>query len=91
MPPGSEHRLRIELHNDLHARPSLNFDGDADVWHVALVVDGGPPPGPTGLPGLAEVTTTGQGSHGIGRVGEGRLKWEAHTEFLTLTYPTHHH
>ena len=85
---GSEHYLRRELHNELHARPSLYFDGDTDVWHVAVVGEGGPPPLPAGLPGLADVTTTGQGSHGIGRVGEGRLKWEAHTEFLTLTYAT---
>ena len=35
---------------------------------------------------MEDVTTTGEGNHGIGRVGDGRLKWEAHTEFLTLTF-----
>ncbi|WP_281024259.1 DUF3422 family protein [Methylovirgula sp. 4M-Z18] len=40
---GYEHPLRKELHNELHARPSLYFDGDTDVWHVALVDENGAP------------------------------------------------
>lgn len=88
MPLRSEHRLRRELHDELHARPSLYFDGDTDVWHVAVVGDRGCPPVPSGLPGLEDVATTGRGSHGIARVGNGRLKWEAHTDFLTLTFAT---
>jgi uncharacterized membrane-anchored protein len=86
MPLDTEHLLRRELHNELHARPSLYFDGDTDVWHVAIVGEDRPPPVPTDLPGLEEAATTGQGNHGIGRLGEGRIKWEAHTEFLTLTF-----
>lgn len=39
----SEHMLREELHNELHARPSLYFKGDVDVWHVAVVDEGSPP------------------------------------------------
>lgn len=83
---GSEHPLRKELHDELHARPSLYFDGDTDVWHVAIVGENAPPPIPSTLSGLEEVSTTGGGSHGIGRFGDGRLKWELHTEFLTLTF-----
>ncbi|MBB3135541.1 putative membrane-anchored protein [Rhizobium pisi] len=88
MPMGSEHPLRRELHNELHARPSLYFDGDTDVWHVAIVGDNAPPAMPQFLPGLEDVSTTTEGNHGIGRFGDGRLKWEAHTEFLTLTFVT---
>ncbi|MFS2179858.1 DUF3422 domain-containing protein [Rhizobium pisi] len=88
MPMGSEHPLRRELHNELHARPSLYFDGDTDVWHVAIVGDNAPPAMPQFLPGLEDVSTTTEGNHGIGRFGNGRLKWEAHTEFLTLTFVT---
>ena len=82
----SEHPLRDELHNELHARPSLYFDGDTDVWHVAIIGDVGPPPVPVSPPGLEEVSTTQHGKHGIGRFAGGRLKWELHTEFLTLTF-----
>ncbi|MBB3236958.1 DUF3422 domain-containing protein [Phyllobacterium endophyticum] len=81
-----EHPLRDELHNELHARPSLYFDGDTDVWHVAIIGKDGPPSAPDGLPGLEEVSTTQQGKHGIARFAGGRLKWELHTEFLTLTF-----
>ncbi|MEF0941249.1 DUF3422 family protein [Rhizobium sp. BR 362] len=38
-----EHPLREELHNELHARPSLYFEGDVDVWHVAVIGEDGPP------------------------------------------------
>lgn len=81
-----EHPLRDELHNELHARPSLYFDGDTDVWHVAIIGEDGPPSIPDSPPGLEEVSTTQQGKHGIGRFAGGRLKWELHTEFLTLTF-----
>jgi uncharacterized membrane-anchored protein len=86
MPFQNEHSLRRDLHNELHARPSLYFDGDTDVWHVAVVGENGCLPLPANLAGLKDVETTGQGSHGIGRFANGRLKWEAHSEFLTLTY-----
>lgn len=81
-----EHPLREELHNELHARPSLYFEGDVDVWHVAVIGEDGPPAVSDDLMRLEEVLTTQQGKHGIGRFGGGRLKWELHTEFLTLTF-----
>ncbi|MGY5775305.1 DUF3422 domain-containing protein [Rhizobium sp. LEGMi135b] len=86
MAVGTEHPARMELHNELHARPSLYFDGDANVWHVAIVRDLAAPRIPTELFGLEGVKTTGNGRHGIASVGAGRLKWEAHSEFVTLTY-----
>ena len=53
---------------------------------LQFVGDNAAPAFPNSLPGLEDITTTYEGNHGIGRVGDGRLKWEAHTEFLTLTF-----
>lgn len=83
-----EHPLREELHNELHARPSLYFDGDSDVWHVAIVGEDGIPSFPTNVDDLEEMASTQEGKHGIARFHGGRLKWEVHTEFLTLTFVT---
>ena len=33
-----KHPSRKELHKELHARPSLYFAGDTDVWPVPLSV-----------------------------------------------------
>lgn len=83
---GTEHPLRRELHEELHARPSLYFDGDADVWHIAIVDENGPPAIPLELSGMASANKTADGKHGIADFADGRLKWEIHTEFLTITY-----
>lgn len=85
---GPEHPLRRELHNELHARPSLYFDGDIDVWHLAIVDGETTPTIPARLQQLAEASRTTDGRHGIADVDGGRLKWELHTEFLSLTYTT---
>lgn len=82
----SEHPLRQELHDELHARPSLYFEGESDVWHIAIVGEDAAPPIPETLLGLAGLATTQKGKHGFGDYGGGRLKWELHTEFLTLTF-----
>lgn len=85
---GPEHPLRRELHNELHARPSLYFDGDIDVWHLAIVDGETAPAVPERLQQLAAASKTGDGRHGIADFEGGRIKWELHTEFLTLTYTT---
>jgi len=82
----NEHPLRPELHNELHARPSLYFEGDSDVWHVAILGVDGPPAVPAAFFELSDLASTQDGRHGIGAVPGGRLKWELHTEFLTLTF-----
>jgi uncharacterized membrane-anchored protein len=81
-----EHPLREELHNELHARPSLYFDGDSDIWHVAILDGGTAPAVPRDLLMLNGAEITQDGRHGIANVAGGRLKWELHTEFLTLTF-----
>lgn len=81
-----EHPLRRRLHEELHARPSLYFEGDTDVWHLAVLMD------ETVLksaPGLQELTAAAglpECNHGIVQFGSGKLKWERHTEFLSLTH-----
>jgi uncharacterized membrane-anchored protein len=85
-PAGLLHPLRRELHDELHARPSLYFDGDTDVWHVAIIGPSGAPALPERLTALDEASTTREGNQGIARYEGGRLKWERHTEFLTLTF-----
>lgn len=82
----AQHPLRDTLHNELHARPSLYFDGDKDVWHVAIVNEGEAPRVPPECLALEDVYATGNGRHGIARLGDGQVKWELHTEFLTLTH-----
>ncbi|QEL22999.1 DUF3422 domain-containing protein [Bosea sp. F3-2] len=82
----NEHPLRAELHDELHARPSLYFEGDSDVWHVAILGSQGPPAVPEAFSDLSDVSSTQDGRHGIGTIPGGRLKWELHTEFLTLTF-----
>ncbi|RVI98420.1 DUF3422 family protein [Sinorhizobium meliloti] len=82
---GCEHPMRRELHGELHARPSLYFDGEADVWHCAVVFEGEPPRVPSSLLAGAGLSESRTGRHGITSFGEGRLKWELHTEFASFT------
>jgi uncharacterized membrane-anchored protein len=35
---------------------------------------------------MDDLTPSPDGKHGIGTYGNGRLKWEIHAEFVTLTY-----
>lgn len=85
---GPEHQLRRELHNELHARPSLYFDGDADVWHIAILHEGAASAVPASLLKIASTEKTPDGKHGIVVLEGGRLKWEVHTEFLSVTFVT---
>ncbi|MEW9616184.1 DUF3422 family protein [Shinella sp. S4-D37] len=85
---GPEHSLRRKLHNEFHARPSLYFDGDIDVWHLAIVDGDTAPAVPERLQQLAAASKTGDGRHGIADFEGGRIKWKLHTQFLTLTYTT---
>ncbi|MFO7648667.1 DUF3422 domain-containing protein [Halomonas campaniensis] len=80
------HPLRERLHNELHARPSIHFSEPAHLHHYAFL-DGdgaceailarlgeltGRPPDPEAVQEILELD---------GLI----LKWERHTEFLTLT------
>ncbi|MBD8495083.1 DUF3422 domain-containing protein [Pseudomonas syringae] len=75
------HPHRIRLHNELHARPSIYFEGPACAFHVAFVLAGD----------LCEPLLkhlTGQDSHpahGFVDRDPVRYKWERHGEFLTIS------
>lgn len=86
--PICEHPLRRVLHNELHARPSLYFDGDRDVWHIAYTGASGAPATPPALSLTSDDTKEPSATHKIVSFGGGQLKWERHTEFLTLTLVT---
>src|ERR1700712_1558976 len=82
--PGLDHPLRRQLHDELHARPSLYFDRDCDIWHVAIVGFDPSLPPPRLSPDTEEAKSDAK--HGIADFAGGRLKWEVHTEFLSLTF-----
>lgn len=60
----TEHPVREELHNELHARPSLYFDGDTDVWHAAITTIDRSPGGTGTAARMAQL-------HGKGRLTVG--------------------
>ncbi|CAM5789775.1 DUF3422 domain-containing protein [Castellaniella caeni] len=80
------HLQRNELHNELHARPSMYFDAPAQVFHLAFLDEGD---------AAQTIVRTLCDRHvaladpalpqGEFPVGDAHLKWERHTEFLTLT------
>ncbi|HDS1733473.1 DUF3422 domain-containing protein [Pseudomonas sp. BP8] len=77
------HPLRSALHNELHARPSLYFNGPAHVFHFAFL--GNPVDCAKVLHACGvEVNCTEQ-THGIRERDGYAFKWEQHSEFFTLT------
>lgn len=80
------HPLRKRLHNELHSRPSIYFEGPAhvyhfvltdadDTWHALLIhID---PQACSRVDGISP--------HGFMSFETGTLKWEKHTEFFTMT------
>lgn len=77
------HPQRKELHNELHARPSLYFDEPAHVFHLALLGDNVRCEKLLGQ--LCPDTVASEAAQGITRLDGHPLKWERHTEFFTLT------
>lgn len=80
------HPSRTTLHNELHARPSIYFNGPAHVFHVALIESG------KALDSIVRrILAAGTGtsspelSQGILKIDGLATKWERHTEFLTIT------
>ncbi|MCZ4430458.1 DUF3422 domain-containing protein [Agrobacterium sp. SOY23] len=83
---GTEHPARRVLHRELHARPSLYFDGEVNVWHAAIVPDIDAPSSVADLLDTEDVSFEGDEQNGTASLGTGRLKWECHSEFVSLTY-----
>lgn len=76
--------MRRQLHDELHARPSLYFEAPSLVWHAAFHVGGPSSWVPHTLCGDAELTRDGKS--GIAVCGNGQIKWEVHNEFISLTH-----
>ncbi|MDR5865322.1 DUF3422 domain-containing protein [Halomonas koreensis] len=81
------HPLREQLHNELHARPSIYFAGPAHLHHYAFLDTDGVGDGIVRrLCELAGASPTPGAVQGILTLDGGQvLKWERHTEFFTLT------
>ncbi|MBF8645613.1 MULTISPECIES: DUF3422 domain-containing protein [Pseudomonas] len=77
------HPQRTALHNELHARPSLYFDGPAHVFHLALL--GGDAACAALLQRCCPDGLDTAAAQGITRLDGHPFKWERHTEFFTLT------
>ncbi|MGE8061817.1 DUF3422 domain-containing protein [Pseudomonas sp. NPDC089547] len=77
------HPQRTALHNELHARPSLYFDGPAHVFHLALL--GGDAACAALLQRCCPDALDSAAAQGITRLDGHPFKWERHTEFFTLT------
>ncbi|MFF7060812.1 DUF3422 family protein [Pseudomonas sp. NPDC008258] len=77
------HPQRTALHNELHARPSLYFDGPAHVFHLALL--GGDAACAALLQRCCPDALDCAAAQGITRLDGHPFKWERHTEFFTLT------
>ncbi|MGX1018349.1 putative membrane-anchored protein [Pseudomonas sp. Y3 TE3536] len=77
------HPQRTALHNELHARPSLYFDGPAHVFHLALL--GGDAACAALLQRCCPEAQDINAAQGITRLDGHPFKWERHTEFFTLT------
>lgn len=84
------HALRFELHNELHSRPSVYFNEPAYVFHLALLERNGALEEVIGRLYGAPVDDVAQQhrqdlAQGLLNLDGHNLKWERHTEFLTLT------
>jgi uncharacterized membrane-anchored protein len=80
------HLHRNALHNELHARPSMYFDAPAQVFHLAFLdEDNAAEDIVRSLCDRHIALADPTQPQGEFPVGSARLKWERHTEFLTLT------
>lgn len=91
-PPGWQvHPLRETLHNEVHARPYEALTAPAALSHLAFAV----PPGSreADMAHLADLLQRfgapapgAEGNHLSLDLGEVRVRWERHTEFVTYTF-----
>ncbi len=78
--------LRVDLHNELHARPSIYFNEPAHVFHLALLEEGNALDRIVRKLEAEGGNTASQGtSQGLLTLDGCSMKWERHTEFLSLT------
>lgn len=80
-----DYPARMALNDELHSRPSIYFEAPAMVWHEAFFVGSESTRTPATLLKLG-LTNSSDGKSGIARTTSGRIKWEIHAEFVSLTY-----
>lgn len=94
MPPITDHPLRYQLSNELHARPFPSVSAGSRAVFLALKHQGGAGPevAAADLAHLVELLDRygaphpqPGATHYFGALGRHRIKWERHTEFVTLT------
>lgn len=80
------HAQHTALHNELHARPPIYFEGPACLHHYAFTLEGDDVT--TLLNRLAELTEVAVTPDQVQQIVSCQgclVKWERHTEFFTLT------
>lgn len=97
MTPTTEHPLRFELVNELHARPSPKIKAPATCAFVAFKEPNDAANRDRSLDMAHLTSLTGrhggpkpdpEDSHYTGQLGRHDLKWESHTEFVTYMATT---
>ncbi len=80
------HPQRFDLHNELHARPSIYFDEPSHVFHLTLLEEGNSLDMVLSRlePNRAKGADSSKMQGLLNRDGC-PIKWERHTEFLSLT------
>ena len=74
-----EHPERASLQAEAHARPPMDITaGDSEVWHWVLK--------PSGEEQLLPDSVDPDLQHQVFEFDEGKVRFEQHTEFFTLTY-----
>ena len=94
MPPINDHPLRLQLANELHARPFPSVPTPHQAVHLAMM----PVDDPANrdreadhahlvalLAHYGAPPPPPEAKHYFGEIGRARLKWESHTEFVTYT------
>ncbi|MGH1577600.1 DUF3422 family protein [Planktotalea sp.] len=94
MPPITDHPLRYQLSNELHARPFPTIQSGSRAVFLALKHQdqAGPDAAEADLNHLIQLLDRygaphpqPGATHYFGKIGRHRIKWERHTEFVTFT------
>jgi uncharacterized membrane-anchored protein len=90
----TEHPRRVELHNEVHARPPEALAGALSIAHVVMLTSASQrAESRAHLAALLRdhhlAPPDEQTTHLRVEIGSFRLRWEVHTEFVTWTFTTH--
>ena len=90
----SEHPLRHQLHNEIHARPYERVGAPAQISHQVMLVS--PAESQQAYEHLCELLANlhlaapnANSMFHTEQIGPVRLRWERHGEFISYTFITH--